>query len=85
MLRCTRKGWERILSGQGPLKRFWRLGEVIRQLLKSRLWHSSAFQPYLDLWREEAQAMAPIVIEASGDENWLRKLMRTMMHRGIAR
>ena len=38
-------------------------------LLRLGRWHSSAFQLYLDLWREESRAMAPILVEASDDEH----------------
>ena len=48
-----------ILETAGSFSRLLRLGR----------WHSSAFQLYLDLWREESQAITSIMIEASDDEH----------------
>ena len=62
--------WELILSG-GAAREILDAGGSIAPLLRSGRRRSPAFQLYLDLGRKEPQALASILIEASGDENYL--------------
>ena len=43
-------------------------GGSVTHLPRSGQWHSSAYQPHLDLGREEAIAMASVLVEGSDDE-----------------
>ena len=45
------------------------VGDWFAKLLRSGQWHASVSQLYLDLDRQETQAMASILIEASDDEH----------------
>ena len=41
---------------------------VFSQLLRSGRWHSSAYELYVDLGREETRAGASLLIEASDED-----------------
>ena len=53
---------------RGAARAILEAGDSFSQLLRSGQWRSSAYQLYLDLGREEANAMASVLVEGSDDE-----------------
>ena len=53
---------------RGAARAILEAGGSFPQLLRSGQWRSSAYKLYLDLGREEASAMASVLVEGSGDE-----------------
>ena len=53
---------------RGAVRAIREAGGPFSQLLRSGLWHSSAYQLYLDLGHEESRAVASMLIEVSAEE-----------------
>ena len=53
---------------RGDARAIKEVGGSCTQLLRSGQWRSSAYQLYLDLGHEEANAMASVLVEGSDDE-----------------
>ena len=53
---------------RGAARAILKAGGSFAQLLRAGQWHSSAYKLYLDLGREESQAVAEVLIEASDGE-----------------
>ena len=52
---------------RGAARAILEAGGSFSQLLRSGQWRSAAYQLYLDLGREEANAMASVLVEGSDD------------------
>ena len=55
-------------SRGGAARVILEVGGSSSQLLRSGQWHSSDYEPYLDLGREESRVAASMLIEASEEE-----------------
>ena len=53
---------------RGAARAILEAGGSFSKLLRSGQWRPSAYQLYLDLGREEASAMASVLVEGSDDE-----------------
>ena len=60
--------WLPTRSVWGAARAILEAGVFSSQLLRSGQWHSSAYELYVDLGREETRAGASLLIEASGED-----------------